>query len=162
MKPLGWLPLVISCAGAAALTWTGYAVGDVLGWSLPSVPLVAAALLGGVAVVIGWLAHLTRGQVAAAVLAPERAVARLALARAAMVGGAALAGGYLGIGIHAIPRLVAPAPQERAWGALAGLIAAVGLAWAGASLEKACRVPDPPENDAATPKDDPGIAGHRR
>ena len=87
------------------------------------------------------------------------AVALLALGKTGLIAGAALAGAYAGIAIHTVPHLDAQLPKERIVGALASMLAAIGLAIAGRMLERACEIPNPPPDDqSATPDEDPSEA----
>jgi hypothetical protein len=79
-----------------------------------------------------------------------RAARLLALAKAAAVFGAAVAGAYLGLGVLALDSLAVPAGRNRV--VLSGLVAVVAIVVvvAGIRLERACQVPPGDEDSADT------------
>ncbi len=137
-------------------------IGALLGWGVsagfraaeavpPQVPwLTPAALL----VLVAFVAVLARDvrarvQVRRERVDPARAVVWLALAKSAAIGGAALLGGYLAYGLSFLSRVGAEAPRERLLVSLLAAVAGLGLVLAGTALERACRVPDDPDEEKA-------------
>lgn len=154
-----WRTIALAVLVGAVVAWALFFGLDRLQQALPVPPVIAAGTLVVVAVGVGWQARLThrtlhRGE---GRLPPTTAVALLALGKTALIAGAVLAGGYAAIAIHALPNLDAQLPRDRIVGALASLVAAIGLAVAGRMLERACEIPNPPpEDQSATPTEDPG------
>ncbi len=111
-------------------------------WSTP-VLLFVAALAGTV------LARVTyvKNHVVHQVQDPMRAVAVLAIAKAMLIGGSLLAGGYLVFGLFSVSHLDAPLPRQRLVVGLITTVASVAVVVAGWALERACRAPkDEDEN----------------
>lgn len=156
-----WRTVAAVAVGAAAAGWTLYFALDRLNLPLPVPPLLAAGVIIVVAAVIGWLARLTRQTIRRREpLAPTAAVARLALGKSALLAGAALAGGYAGVALYAIPFLGAELPRSRALGAAASMLASIIVAVAGRCLERACEIPpSTPDEDSATPSDHTSESG---
>jgi hypothetical protein len=151
--------VVLAAVAGAALTWGGFTLLERFGWPLPPAPLLAAAAIGLLAAVTGVLAVRTHRAVQRRRVPVEasRAVAALALARTATLGGAALAGGYAAIAVHSLAHLAADLPRARLIGSAVALLASLALLVAGVALERACRIPDPPDDpDDATPGEEPG------
>jgi len=105
-------------------------------WSAPVGLLVVAALVGAIA----WSTH-QQIQVRRERMEPQRAVAFLVLGKASALGGALVAGGYLGYAISFLGRFEADGPRERVIRSLVALVGGVALCVAGLLLERACRVP---------------------
>jgi hypothetical protein len=113
---------------------------------------LAGLTLAGLAVVEGIAARNTRARIEqrprAGALNPLL-VARLAvLAKASSLAGAIFAGAYGGVAAWAISerdRLTAAAQNLAP--SVAGLVGALGLVAAALLLERACRVPEPPDDD---------------
>ncbi|OYO16163.1 hypothetical protein CGZ94_05465 [Enemella evansiae] len=135
-------------------------VGGVAGWLLvrsieaaagqpPQLPWVGPLVLWFVAALVAGLAWTTwrRIQVRRERIEPERAVTFLAFGKASGIGGAAIAGGYLVFALLAIGHLDAEGPQQRLVRGLVAAVAGVAIGAAGLWLERACRVPDPPEGE---------------
>lgn len=114
----------------------------VLPWTGPLVLLFVAAVLGG-------LAYTTwrRIQVRREPIEAQRAVTFLALGKASAIGGAAIAAGYLIFVVASAGNLGATGPQQRVIRGLVSTAAGVLIAAAGLMLERACRVPEPPDED---------------
>ncbi len=136
-------------------------VGATLGYAL--VPLVelrsdpapriewpTVAVLAMIAATLFALAYSTYRTVhrERASMNPRRAVALLALAKASSLVGAMVAGGYLGFGVHFISRLDVELPRERALRALVAAGAALAIMISALLLERACRVPQDPEDQS--------------
>lgn len=114
----------------------------VLPWTGPLVLLFVAAILAGMAYTT-W----RRIQVRREPIEAERAVTFLALGKASAIGGAAIAAGYLVFVFATGGNLNATGPQQRVIRGLVAAAAGVLIGAAGLWLERACRVPEPPEDD---------------
>jgi hypothetical protein len=157
VRPLPGRTVVLAVVGGAAVTWGVFTLLERFGWPLPPAPLLGAVAIGLLAAVTGWLAVRTHRAVQRqrVPVAPPRA---LALARTAALGGAALAGAYAAIAVHSLAHLAADLPRARLLGSALALLASLGLLAAGVALERACRIPDPPDDtDDATPGEEPGV-----
>ena len=157
VEPTGWQPIGVALVGGAGIGWSVFTALDAFGAALPPLPLVVtfaiavlAALIGGQAAVV----HRTI-QVRRAPMPARRAVALLVLGKACLLTGAGLAGGYAAIAAYNWSRQDAILPRERVVSSLVAIVASVALAVAGAFLERACRIPGPPKEDA-TPSANPG------
>ncbi len=150
-----WRTVALVALGGAALGWALYFGLDRLSLPLPVPPLLGAGAIAVVAALVAWQAQLTRRAIRRGEpMAPSVAVARLALGKTALLAGAALAGGYAGVALHAVSFLEAELPRARAFGAATTLLASVILAFTGRRLERACEIPPPPpEEGSATPSD---------
>ncbi len=140
--------LAVIFAGCALLAWV--AVRATFG-NLPLLPVTAIPALAALAIAETVVARNIRGRLTGRrpgkPVAPI-AVARLvALAKASSAGAAALgglAGGYL---IYVLGLLDKPIPARDARVAGATLAAAIALIAAATYLERACRDPNPPDDD---------------
>ncbi|WP_157974018.1 DUF3180 domain-containing protein [Desertihabitans aurantiacus] len=114
----------------------------------PMVPWLSPVALFVLVAFVGWLARSVhvRVQKRRERVEPSRAVAWLALGKAAALGGAVVAGGYLGYALSFITRLDAAAPRERVVFSAWSVVAGIALTVAGLALERACRVPGDEEN----------------
>jgi uncharacterized membrane protein YidH (DUF202 family) len=77
---------------------------------------------------------------------PRRAVNLLLVAKAGALVGAFVAGGYLGFVLHFIDDLDVPLPRERVIRGLAAAVTGVALVISGVFLERACRIPEDPDD----------------
>ena len=110
-------------------------------WSTP-VLLFVAALAGTVLARVTYLKnHVVRQR-----QDPTRAVAVLAIAKAMLVGGSLLAGGYLVFAMFSVGNLDAPLPRQRLVIGVVSAVASIALVVAGWATERACRAPDDDEN----------------
>jgi ABC-type Fe3+-siderophore transport system permease subunit len=105
-------------------------------WSAPVGLLVVAALIGAIA----WSTH-QQIQVRRQRMEPSRAVAFLVLGKASALGGALVAGGYLGYALSFVSRFDADGPRERVIRSLVAVVGGIALGVAGLLLERACKVP---------------------
>jgi ABC-type Fe3+-siderophore transport system permease subunit len=105
-------------------------------WSAPIGLFVVGALVGAIA----WSTH-QQIQVRRQRMEPQRAVAFLVLGKASALGGALVAGGYLGYALSFVGRFEADGPRERVIRSLVAMVGGIGLGVAGLLLERACRVP---------------------
>ncbi len=140
------------------LLFTGIVVG-VVAWaavgawyeSLPPLPVYSPATLFMLAVAEGYFAYVVRGRVQRRT--PGRPVAAMwvaravALAKASALVGALAFGGYGGYLVYVTGDLTPPAHVHDAKVAGAGVGTALLLVIAALALERACRVPGPPEDD---------------
>jgi hypothetical protein len=110
-------------------------------WTVPAMLVLAAVAILAAA----WpVRQYVRGKRRA--IDPLRAANILTLAKACALGGAALAGVYLGIALVAAAALHSPLAWLRLWQDLAAFAAAAALAAAGRVAEWFCRLP--PEDPA--------------
>ena len=105
-------------------------------WSAPVGLFVVGALVGALA----WSTH-QQIQVRRGRMEPQRAVAFLVLGKASALGGALVAGGYLGYALSFVGRFEADGPRERVIRSLVAMVGGLALGTAGLLLERACRVP---------------------
>jgi hypothetical protein len=83
----------------------------------------------------------------------------VALAKASSAAGAAIAGLALGFLVYTIPLLDKSVPGHDALAAAVTMLAAIALVLVALYLERACRAPEPPDDDDAD--DLPSSNGHR-
>jgi H+/Cl- antiporter ClcA len=116
----------------------------------PEVPWTAPIGLILVAALVGALAYAThqRIQVRHERVEPQRAVAFLVLGKASALAGAVVAGGYFGFALMFLTRLDAAAPRDRVIRSAVAIVAGVLLCIMGLLLERACKVPTEPDEDA--------------
>lgn len=144
VRPLGWRSCLAALGGGTVLVWSVAGLVESAGASLPDLPLAAPVVLLVVAVVVGWLAVRTFRSVRrlpSGTVSASAGVARLSLARASILAGAALAGGYGALALRAGFNLEAEAPRSRFVSALLAAVASALLLAAGAALQRACRKP---------------------
>ena len=135
--------------------------GGLAGWLLvvtanafdlipPEVPWTAPIGLILVAALVGALAYVTHQkiQVRHERMEPQRAVAFLVLGKASALAGALVAGGYFGFALMFLTRLDAAAPRDRVIRSAVAIVAGIALCAMGLLLERACKVPSEPDEDA--------------
>jgi chromate transport protein ChrA len=117
--------------------------------NFPDVPWTTPMLMFAGAVAAGVLARVTylRNHVVRQPQDPRRSVATLAIAKALLIGGSLLAGGYLVFALYSVGHLDAPLPKQRLIIGLVTAVAAVGLVVSGWALERACRTPDADDDE---------------
>lgn len=120
----------------------------ILQWSGPLVLLFMAAVVGAMAYTT-W----RRVQVHKKGMEPERGIRYLALGKATALGGVAVAAGYLALVVLSLGNLPAAGPQDRVLRGSVAVVGAILLTAAGLWLERACRIPEPPDEG-----DDPAPA----
>ena len=122
----------------------------------PSVPWTAPAGLVLVAALVGGLAYSThqRIHVRHERIEPQRAVAFLVLGKASALAGAVVGGGYLAYGLMFITRLDAAGPRDRVIRSALAVLASLALMIAGLLLERACKVPEDPDDSSDDGVDD--------
>ncbi len=150
VAPTSWQAVVTAVVAGIGTGWLLFAALEAFGAPLPQLPAMVNVILAILAVGVGTQAVLTRQaiQVRRRPIAPRRAVALLVLGKACLLTGAALAGGYAAIAIHSWSRMEAELPRQRLISSAIAIVASVALAIAGAFLERACRIPRPPKQDA--------------
>lgn len=154
MRPTRVSTLVWIGLAAAPVGWSVGRIVDAVSNALPPVPwilplllvLLAAVLFVGARAVRGWIEERKYdGRMDAL------GVARLlALAKAGAVFGAAVAGGYIGLGVLALESLAVPAGRNRVILSAAVAVMAVVVAVAAVRLERACQVPPGDEESAGS------------
>jgi hypothetical protein len=141
--------LVIAAVLAAALAWVG--MRQFLEY-IPDLTWIAGLSLAGLAVVEAVAAHTTRARVEqrprSGRLNPLLVARFAVLAKASSLAGAIFAGAYGGVAAWALSERdrLRVADQNLA-PAVAGLVGALALVAAALLLERACRVPKPPDED---------------
>jgi hypothetical protein len=144
--PILLLALLLAAAFGYVLAETSYA-------RLPPLPAPAPVTLGLLAVVEGWMALVVRAKVrgrsGGRPMHPLQVARAAVVAKASSLGGAVVGGGYGGIFLWTFNRRGEIATYGHdAW--ISGLAAVAGvlLAVAALLLERACRTPKPPPEDA--------------
>jgi hypothetical protein len=149
LRPTNIGTLILFALGTAAVSW--FVMGKFFG-DIPDLTWLAGLTLAGLAVVEAIAAHNTRARIErrprAGAVHPLL-IARLAvLAKASSLAGAIFAGAYGGVAAWALSergRLsVADANLPPSIG---GLVGALALVAAALLLERACRVPNPPDDE---------------
>jgi hypothetical protein len=148
LRPTNPAALVVAALVTAVLAWLGMRrfFADI-----PNITWLAGLTMAGLAVVEGIAAHTTRARIehrpGAGALNPLL-VARLAvLAKASSLAGAIFAGAYGGVAAWALAeRGQLSVAAENLAPAVAGLVGALALVAAALLLERACRVPKPPDD----------------
>lgn len=149
LRPTNPATLVLAAVVTAALSW--FLVSRYFG-DIPDVTWLAGLTMAGLAVIEAIAARTTRARVEqrprAGRLNPLLVARFVVLAKASSLAGAIFAGVYGGVTAWALSerdRLTAAAQNLPP--AVAGLVGALGLTAAALLLERACRVPDPPEDE---------------
>lgn len=147
VRPTSVRSLTIAAIVGAVLGWLVGVGPNLVDLPVPQVPWSAAVALVLAAVLVALLARSThvRIQRRREYVDPARAVGLLVLGKASALAGALVATGYLVFGLLFVDRLAAPYPRERVIRSAVGLIGAAGLCVAGLALERACKVPRPPD-----------------
>jgi hypothetical protein len=155
VRPTSAVALLVAVAVGLAVGWFGGAllegtmpVAPSVPWSSVLVLLFAAAALGGTAWSTWRVIHRQKGRVE-----PHQAVNRLILAKASSLVGALAAGVYAGYGLRFLDDLSAPLPQERVIRAGLVVLGGVLMVVAALLLERACRVPKPPDATGGEQRD---------
>lgn len=149
LRPTSAGLLVGAAAAGLVIGWFGGALLENSTAAVPNVPWTSMLVLLFAAAVLGWMAWSTYRTVhrQRRWIDPHRAVYYLVLAKASSVVGALMAGLYVGFGARFLDDLAAPLPQERVLRAGLVAVAAVVVVVAALLLERACRVPKPPEGE---------------
>jgi hypothetical protein len=159
MGPTRISTLVVAGLGTAAVAWL--LISSLYYRSLPALPWLPVVTLAGLAVLEGYAAANTRGRIdrkpGREPVNPLLVARFVVLAKASALVGAIFAGGYAGVTGWLFVEQTNSAANDRP-AAGAGLLAALALVVAALWLERACRVPDQPDEDreAADREDRPG------
>ena len=130
---VAWIVVKFTFSSLAPLPWT----------AVPALILLAIGEFG-FARNIGPRLH---GQPGAKPIQPMAVPRVVALAKASSVAGAAIGGLALGFLIYAIPLIDKPVPGHDALASAVTMLAAIALVLAALYLERACKAPEPPEDD---------------
>jgi lysylphosphatidylglycerol synthetase-like protein (DUF2156 family) len=149
LRPTNPATLVLAGVLTFAVSW--YFVRQYFG-AIPNVTWLAGLTMAGLAVVEAIAARTTRARVEqrprAGRLNPLLVARFVVLAKASSLAGAIFAGAYGGVAVWALSerdRLTAAAQNLPP--AVAGVVGALALVAAALLLERACRVPPPPEDE---------------
>jgi H+/Cl- antiporter ClcA len=142
--------LVVAAVFGGLSGWLVVVTANAFDLIPPEVPWTAPIGLILVAALVGALAYAThqRIQVRRERIEPQRAVALLVLGKASALAGALVAGGYFGFALMFLARLDAAAPRDRVIRSAVAIVAGVALCIVGLLLERACKVPTEPDEDA--------------
>jgi drug/metabolite transporter (DMT)-like permease len=153
VTPTGWQALGVALVVGAGVGWSAFALVDRVSGDVPSVPLAAAVLIAVLAAVVWVLAVWThrRIQVRRQPVPPGQGVALLVLGKTCLLGGAALVGAYAAIAVFVARRVELGLPTTRVLGPVVAVVASAAVTVAGGFLERACRIPGPPDEDATPP-----------
>ncbi len=140
---LAWIVVRFTFANLAPLPWT----------AVPALVLLAIGEFG-----FGRnLGPRLHGQPGAKPIQPMAVPRVVALAKASSAAAAAIGGLALGFLIYTIPSLGRPVPGHDALASAATMLAAIALVLAALYLERACRAPEPPDDEDDLPMSN----GHR-
>jgi H+/Cl- antiporter ClcA len=142
--------LIVAAVFGGLAGWLVVVIANAFDLIPPEVPWTAPIGLILVAALVGALAYAThqRIQVRRERIEPQRAVALLVLGKASALAGALVAGGYFGFALMFLTRLDAAAPRDRVIRSAVAIVAGVALCIVGLLLERACKVPTEPDEDA--------------
>jgi hypothetical protein len=152
LQPTKPATLVVAALASAALAWIG--ISRYYG-EIPNLNWLPGLTLAGLAVVEGIAAHNTRARIDHRPGTPRvnpLLVARfVVLAKASSVAGAIFAGAYGGVAAWALAeRGRLEVASENLVPSIAGLVGALALVAAALLLERACRIPKPPDDQDDT------------
>ena len=144
VQPTRLRAVVLAAVVGAGLTFLVLLAVTTYALTFPAVPWTTPMLMFAGAVAAGVLARVTyvRNHVVRQPQDPARSLATLAIAKALLLGGSLLAGGYIVFGLFSAGHLDAPLPKQRLIIGLLTAVAAIGLVVSGWALERACRTPD--------------------
>jgi H+/Cl- antiporter ClcA len=142
--------LIVAAVFGGLAGWLVVVIANAFDLIPPEVPWTAPIGLILVAALVGALAYAThqRIQVRRERIEPQRAVALLVLGKASALAGALVAGGYFAFALMFLTRLDAAAPRDRVIRSAVAIVAGVVLCIMGLLLERACKVPTEPDEDA--------------
>ena len=142
--------LVVAAVFGGLSGWLVVVIANAFDLIPPEVPWTAPIGLILVAALVGALAYAThqRIQVRRERIEPPRAVALLVLGKASALAGALVAGGYFAFALMFLARLDAAAPRDRVIRSAVAIVAGIVLCIVGLLLERACKVPTEPDEDA--------------
>lgn len=155
VAPTNWQAIGVAIVVGAGIGWSLFTALDALGWPAPQLPIVVTFAIALLALIIAAQALRTHRiiQVRREELPVRSAVALLVLGKTCLLAGAGLAAGYAAVAVYFWSRQDAALPRERVASSLVAVITSVALAVAGALLERACRIPRSPDEDATPPTD---------
>jgi hypothetical protein len=149
MQPTKQWSLLAIAAVSAALAWivVKFTFSDLAPLPWTAVPGLILLAIGefGLGRNIGPRLH---GKPSAKPIQPMAVPRVVALAKASSAAGAAIAGLALGFLVYTIPLLDKPVPGHDALASAATMLAAIVLVLAALYLERACRAPEPPDDDS--------------
>jgi H+/Cl- antiporter ClcA len=142
--------LIVAAVFGGLAGWLVVVIANAFDLIPPEVPWTASIGLILVAALVGALAYAThqRIQVRRERIEPQRAVALLVLGKASALAGALVAGGYFAFALMFLTRLDAAAPRDRVIRSAVAIVAGIVLCIMGLLLERACKVPTEPDEDA--------------
>ena len=142
--------LVVAAVFGGLSGWLVVVIANAFDLIPPEVPWTGPVGLILVAALVGALAYAThqRIQVRRERIEPQRAVALLVLGKASALAGALVAGGYFAFALMFLTRLDAAAPRDRVIRSAVAIVAGIVLCIVGLLLERACKVPTEPDEDA--------------
>lgn len=151
VEPTAWRQVGPATVLGFAGSWLVLTMAQDRGTPLPLVGPIAWATVFLIAAGIGWLAWQTRRQVGARpdTLDPRQALTLVLLGKASVLGGAALAGAYVGLLGLAANAWPAPLAVDRVTHGGVAFVGCVAWAVAGWALERSCRIRD---DDRDTPE----------
>jgi hypothetical protein len=156
VRPTSWRVLLAAAAVGLVGGWFGGALLEGSAGAAPTVPWTSVGVMAFAAAVLGTTAWSTWRTIhrQRRWIEPHQAVNRLVLAKASALVGALMAGAYVGFGARFLDDLSAPLPQQRVL--RAGLVAATAVLVTVAALllERACRVPKAPDEEAGEQSED--------
>ncbi len=149
VQPTRIRALVIAAIIGAGLTFLILLGASAYALTMPDVPWTTPMVMFAGAVAAGVLARVTyvRNHVVHQRQDPRRAVSTLAIAKALLLGGSLLVGGYLVFALFSVGHLNAPLPRQRLIIGLVTAVSAICLVVSGWFLERACRTPHDEENN---------------
>ncbi|MGN6795549.1 MAG: DUF3180 domain-containing protein [Streptosporangiaceae bacterium] len=149
MQPTKPWSLLAIAAVCAALVWivVKFTFSDVAPLPWTAVPALILLAIGefGFGRNLGARLH---GQSGAKPIQPMAIPRVVALAKASSAAGAAIAGLALGFLVYTIPLLDKPVPAHDAIVSAVTMLTAIALVLAALYLERACRAPEPPDDDS--------------
>jgi hypothetical protein len=149
MRPTNLSTLFVAALGAAAVAWIG--ISNFYG-EIESLPWVASVIMLVLGVGEWVLAFTTRARIerreGTVPVNPLMVAWYVVLAKASAVAGALFTGVYVGLLAWLIPAAatLSHAGDDLPKAAI-GLVSGINLAVAGLALERACRVPDQPDDE---------------
>ncbi|MBQ1024433.1 DUF3180 domain-containing protein [Micromonospora sp. C95] len=161
MGPTRISTLVVTALAAAAAAWL--LISGIYYDRLPPLPWLPVVTLAGLAVLEAYAAINTRGRIdrrpGRDPVNPLMVARFVVLAKASALVGAIFAGGYAGLTGWLFVQPTRAAADDRP-AAIAGVLASTALVAAALWLERACRVPEQPD-DEHEPDDWESHPGHR-
>ena len=146
---LAWIVIKFTFADLAPLPWT----------AVPALILLAIGEFGFGRNLAQRLHGPPDGRPGAKPIQPMAIPRVVALAKASSAAAAAIGGLAFGFLVYTIPLLDKPVPGHDALAAAATMLAALALVLAALYLERACRAPEPPEDEDSD--DQPSANGQR-